>query len=64
MAKDGAARYKDMPLKMVGGTHYGRYNKISSEQSFNLLISDGWSVPFAGYKNKLTIEHNGEGRAI
>ena len=64
MAKDGAARYKDLPLKMVGGTRYGRYNKISIEQSWNLLISDNFMVPFAGYKNILSINPTGEGRAI
>ncbi len=64
MAKDSAARYKDMPLKMVGGTHYGRYNKISQEDTWNMIISDGWSVPFAGYKNVITIDPLGEGRAI
>ena len=64
MAKDSAARYKDIPLKMVGGTHFGRYAKISSEQTFNMIISDEWMVPFAGYKNVLTIDPLGEGRAI
>ncbi len=64
MAKDSAARYKDMPLKMVGGTHFGRYNKISSEQTFNMIISDGWNAPFAGYKMVIPIDPNGEGRAI
>jgi hypothetical protein len=64
MAKDSAARYKDMPLKMVGGTHFGRYSKISQEQTYNMIISDGFMVPFAGYKNVLTINPRGQGRAI
>lgn len=64
MAKDSAARYKDMPLKMVGGTRFGRYPKISSEQSYNLIITDGFMAPFAGYKNKIPINPLGEGRAI
>src|SRR5271156_2481418 len=64
MAKDSAARYKDVPLKMVGGTHFGRYSKISNEQTYNMLISDNWMVPFAGYKMILSIDPNGTGRAI
>jgi hypothetical protein len=64
MAKDSAARYKDLPLKMVGGTHFGRYSKISNEQTFNMIISDGFNVPFAGYQMKIPIDQNGEGRAI
>ena len=64
MAKDGAARYKDIPLKMVGGTRFGRYPKISQEQSYNMIISDGWMVPFAGYKNVLSISSKGQGRGI
>lgn len=64
MAKDSSARYQDLPLKMVGGTRFGRYNKISNEQTYNMIISDGWNVPFAGYKMIIPIDPNGEGRAI
>lgn len=64
MAKDSAARYKDLPLKMVGGTHFGRYSKISQEQTWNMIVSDEWLVPFAGYKNVITIDPAGQGRAI
>lgn len=64
MAKDSAARYKDVPLKMVGGTRFGRYPKISAEQSYNLIITDEWMAPFAGYKNVITIDPVGQGRAI
>jgi len=64
MAKDSAQRYKDVPLKMVGGTHFGRYNKISVEQTYNMLLSDDALVPFAGYKLKIPIDPNGTGRAI
>jgi len=64
MAKDSASRYKDMPLKMVGGTHFGRYSKISNEQTFNMIISDNWNVPFAGYRMVIQIDPLGQGRAI
>ena len=29
-----------------------------------MIISDGWLVPFAGYKNVLEIDTTGEGRGI
>lgn len=40
----------EIPLDMVGGTAFGRYPKISLEQTWNMLISDGWMVPSAGYR--------------
>lgn len=64
MAKDSARRYKDLPLKMVGGTRFGRYPKISQEQTWNMIISDGFMTPFAGYKNVLSISPKGQGRGI
>src|SRR5271170_5801984 len=64
MSKDSAPRYKEMSLKMVGGTRFGRYSKISSEATWNMIISDNWMVPFAGYKKVITIDPLGQGRAI
>ena len=46
---------KNIPLPIVGSTHFGRYPKISNESSWNFLVSDGWLVPYAGYKNVLTL---------
>ena len=40
----------DIPLRIVGGNHFGRYNKISDEQTWNMIISDGYLVDYAGYK--------------
>ena len=48
----------------MGGTKFGRYPKISNEQTYNMIISDGWMVPFAGYKNVITINPKGQGRSI
>lgn len=42
---------KDFPLKTVGSSVFGRYPKISVESTFNMIISDGWLVDYAGYKN-------------
>lgn len=55
---------KGMPLKIVGSNVYGRYPMISIEQTFNMIISDGWLVPYAGYRKVTEISDNGEGRGI
>lgn len=46
---------KEVPLNIVGGNKFGRYNKISNEETFNMIVSDGFLVPYAGYSNKITV---------
>lgn len=41
---------KPVPLNIVGSSTFGRYPKISQERTYNLFISDGWMVPYAGYQ--------------
>lgn len=55
---------QSVPLDIVGSTAFGRYPKISTEQTFNMIISDDWLVPYAGYTNVASINPNGEGRGI
>ena len=55
---------KPIPLKIVGGNNFGRYGKISREESFNMLVSDSFLVPYAGYKNVLALAPGAEGRGI
>lgn len=55
---------KTLPLDIVGATAFGRYSKISSEETFNMIISDGSLVPFDGYKSILQITSSGKGREI
>lgn len=62
--KPGSPKYKDIPLKIVGSNHFGRYNKMSTEETFNMIISDGWMVDFAGYRNIQSINPSGQGRGI
>lgn len=64
MSKPGAQRYKDIELNIVGSTKFGRYNKMSSEQTFNMIISDNWMVNFAGYKMRQSLSPLGRGRGI
>jgi len=41
---------QQLELNIVGSSTFGRYPKISIEKTFNMLISDGWLVDYAGYK--------------
>lgn len=57
--------FQDLPLEIVGSTKFGRYTKISSEQTFNMIISDGFLVPYAGYENACNGQSFGDvGRGI
>lgn len=55
---------KQLPLDIVGSTAFGRYSKISSEQTYNMFVSDGWNVPYAGYKRAAAIAEGGQGRGL
>lgn len=56
--------YKNFPLNIVGSTKFGRYPKISSEQTFNMIISDGWLVPYPGHLKVATLSSGGKGRGL
>src|SRR5271166_6040755 len=53
-----------LPLDIVGSTKFGRYPKISAEQTINMIISDDSLVPYAGYKAVLTLLASGNGRGL
>jgi hypothetical protein len=57
-------RSQDIPLDIVGSSTFGRYSKISSEQTFNMFISDGWMVPYPGHLKAVTLSDNGQGRGL
>ncbi len=52
------------PLEVVGSSKFGRYPKISAEQTYNMFISDGWLVPTPGHLKILSIDPRQEGRGI
>jgi hypothetical protein len=55
----------ELPIMMVGGNKFGRFPKQSDEQTFNMVVADGFLVPFSGYKAILDIlSRNAFGRAI
>lgn len=55
---------QQIPVNIVGSSTFARYQKISSEKTYNLFISDGWLINFAGYKRVLQLLAAGEGRGI
>jgi hypothetical protein len=48
----------------VGSSTFGRYQNISSEQTWNMFISDNTLVNFAGYKRVYDLLPSGSGRGI
>ena len=64
MATPGSPKYTDQPLKIVGSTKFGQFPKISSEQTFNMTTSDGYFVPFPGFKRAAVVNPVGVGRGI
>lgn len=57
---------QQMEYNIVGSTVFGRYPKISVEETFNMIMSDEWLVPYAGYKKvgELNGANQGAGRGI
>ncbi len=55
---------QQLPLEIVGGNRFGRYPKISDAQTWNMIISDGWLVDYAGYTRVIEQSPNAKGRAI
>ena len=63
-APNASYQVQEIPLKITGGTHFGRYPKISVEQTYNMIVSDDALVPYAGYLNVLDVDSDLEGRGI
>ncbi len=59
-----SSRFTEVPLNIVGSNKFGRYPKISIEETFNMIISDGFLVDYAGYLLISLILTVGAGRGI
>ena len=57
-------KFKQFPLNIAGSSTFGRYPKISLEKTYNMFISDGWLVDYAGYKSIRTISSGNKGRGL
>lgn len=63
--RPGSPIAEDVPIDVVGSNTFGRYPKISISQTFNMIISDDWLVPSAGYNAVATIAPNAlQGRGL
>jgi hypothetical protein len=62
--KGRSPTFATVALDIVGSTKFGRYPKISVEQTWNMIISDNFLVPAAGYQIATAISNSAEGRAI
>lgn len=62
--KHASAITKNISLDIVGGTSFGQYPKVSSEQTVNMMVSDNFLVPFPGYKQLGKVSGIGQGRGI
>lgn len=60
----GGQKYTDVPINIVGSNKFGRYPWQSSEQTFNMIASDGTLCPFGGYRRVVQVNDNGKGRGI
>jgi hypothetical protein len=63
-APNARQEIQEIPIEIVGGNKFGRYNKINYSQTWNMIVSDDFLVPYAGYKNVVTTENQGEGRGL
>lgn len=55
---------KSIPINIVGSTRFGRYPKISIENTYNMIISDGFLVNYAGFEKKVDITDAYKGRGL
>lgn len=46
---------ENIDFGFIGGNHFGRYKKISSEETINMIITDGAMVSFLGYEDVLNL---------
>lgn len=54
-----------LEVKIVGSSIFGRHPIISDERTWNMFISDGWLLNFAGYEQAVQILPDGvEGRGL
>jgi hypothetical protein len=59
-----AQEIQEIKLGIVGGNKFGRYNKTSDEQTWNMIVSDNSLVDYAGYAAVITQSPASFGRGI
>lgn len=65
MRNDAGFNIQKLPIPIVGGNSFGRFAKISTSETFNMMVADNTLVPFAGYQKIADISGvGGEGRGL
>lgn len=59
-----AYELQQVPMEVVGSSKFGIYPKINLEQTWNMFISDGWLINYAGYKRLNDALDGNEGRGL
>jgi hypothetical protein len=54
----------NIPINIVGGNTFGRYPKTSLASTYNMLISNDWLIPSAGYEIVSELFGDGIGRGL
>lgn len=55
---------KPVPIDIAGSNTFGRYPKISSAETHNMIVVDETLVSFAGWQSVATISESAGGRAL
>ncbi len=63
-APNATQQIQESPLSIVGGNKFGRYPKISQEQTWNMIVSDDFLVPYAGYRVGVFLSPTDIGRGL
>lgn len=50
MAVGRQGNTQGLPVNIVGSSVFGIYDKMDSQKTYNMTISDGWLVPYPAYK--------------
>ncbi len=58
------SKSQEVEVNVVGSSQFGRYPKIDLQKTFNLFISDGWLVNYAGFKKVTEVLPSGPGRGL
>lgn len=61
MMQRSAQTSQAVPLDITGSSTFGRWPKISSARTLNMFTADNFSINFAGYQYRITLNENGRG---
>lgn len=60
----GVSKSQQIDVKIAGGSAFGRYPKIDISKTFNMFVSDGWLINYAGFKKRNNLSPVGKGRGF